>query len=267
MSSGSQLERQSGLIASVGLAAMRVHRDSAAMLRLLIASLGRVRAVDRHEVLYQAHHLANRSIMLVVAIMAFTGFIMVHHAASQSLRVIGDMSIVGPAYINLLCRELGPIIVAMMIAARYGAGVAAEVGAMQVTEQVDALRMAGADVETDIVAPRVLGGLIGMLPVVVLGATVAWLTGAVAARYDFAIGPDMYFSYHMVKWHDVLAGVIKALAFGVAVPLVSVYAGLSAKGGAPGVGRATTWAVVGSSVAVVLLDFVIGTIGFLLFRT
>jgi phospholipid/cholesterol/gamma-HCH transport system permease protein len=267
MANTTDTERPSGPIAGLGRLAIAVGRDTVAIIRLLTVSLESPRQIDRHEVFLQAHQMANRSVAFVGVIMAFTGFIMVHHAAAQSLRVVGDLSIVGPAYINLLCREFGPIIVAMMIAARYGAGVAAEVGAMQITEQIDALRMAGADVETHIVGPRVLGGLIGMLPIVVLGGAVAWFTGALAARHDFAIGPDMYFSYHLVEWHDVLTGVVKALAFGVAIPLVSAYAGLSAKGGAPGVGRATTWAVIGSSVAVVLLDFGIGTLGYVLFRT
>jgi phospholipid/cholesterol/gamma-HCH transport system permease protein len=259
--------RSPGVLAGLGLIAMQVGRDVVGIWRLLWSSLANAHAIDLHEAVRQGHQMANRSLLFVAVIMGFTGHILVHHAASQSLHVIGDLSIVGPAYIDLLCREFGPIIVALMIAARYGAGVAAEVGAMQITEQVDALRMAGADVETHIVAPRLLGGLIGMPPIVVLGSAVAWFTGALAARYGFAIGPDMYFSYHLVQWHDVLTGLAKSVAFGIAIPLVSAYAGLSARDGAPGVGRATTWAVIGSSIAVVLLDFAIGTLGFLVFRT
>ena len=90
---------------------------------------------------------------------------------------------------------------------------------------------------------------------------VAFVAGGLAARGAFGIGWDTFFSLRLVELSDVLLGTTKTLAFGFAVPLVACHAGLSARGGAPGVGRATTYAVIGGSTAVLFLDLLIGTIG------
>jgi len=153
-----------------------------------------------------------------------------------------------------------------MVSARYGAGIAAELGAMRVSEQVDALALTGADPGRYLVAPRVVGGVIGALPVAVLGTAVAFVAGAVVARQGFRVGWDTYFGTQLVGLSDVVVGVAKALAYGVAVPLVASERGLSARGGAPGVGRVTTAAVIGASTAVLVLDLVISTLGYVIER-
>ena len=237
-------------------------RELGSLLLKVTQALGRL---ERPEMFRQAFALANSSIFFIVVIMGFTGAILVVQACMQGQRVIGDLGIIGPGFLQLMVREFGPTIVAFMIAARYGAGVAAELGAMTITEQVDALRMAGADPVGYLVAPRVTGGLMGMLPIVVLGTGVAFLTGYVAAHYGFGVGRDTYFRMNLVEYGDVVIAVAKSLAYGIAIPLVSCRAGLSAFGGAPGVGKATTRAVIGSCITVLLLDVVIGGIGYLVF--
>jgi phospholipid/cholesterol/gamma-HCH transport system permease protein len=238
-------------------------RDLTAIIGLLLSAATSLRGVERREVFRQAFELANRSIFFVVLVMSFVGAILVVQACTQAQKVIFDLTMVGPTFLQLLCREFGPTIVALMIAARYGAGVAAELGAMQVTEQVDAIKMAGADPVPYLVLPRVLGGLIGMVAIVTLGTGVAFVAGGYAARWGFGVGWDTYFRLGTIGRGDPLVGVIKALSYGVAVPLVSAWAGLSATGGAAGVGRATTRAVIGSSIAILLLDLVIGAVGYL----
>ena len=125
--------------------------------------------------------------------------------------------------------------------------------------------MCGAEPAGFLVLPRLVGGLIGMLPIAAIGTGAAFVAGALAGRWGFAIAWSSYFRVSLVEWGDLVIGVCKALAYGVAVPLVSCFAGLSARGGAPGVGRATTYAVIGSSIAVLFLDLTVGAIGYLVF--
>lgn len=209
----------------------------------------------------EAHRLGNRSLLLVVVVMALAGDIMVTQAAAQAQRIVGDLGLVGPAFLQMLVRELAPVIVALMVAARYGAGAAAEIGTMAVTDQLDALRLAGVDPIDELVIPRIFAGLLGMLPLVIAGAAVALGTGAVAAHTRFDIGWDTYFSLRWVTVADVVIGAVKAVAFGAAVPAVAAYVGLHAEGGAPGVGRAATRTVVVGSMVVLLLDLLIGATG------
>lgn len=233
----------------------------------LVTLLGRaLRALPRMEraaAVHQAHRLVDfNGLFFIAVIMSFMGSILVVQACTQGRRLIGDLSPVGPGFLQLLVREFGPTTVALMVAARYGASVASELGAMQVTEQVDALRMTGADPAAYLVAPRVFAGLAVLLPLAIFGTTVAFVVGGVAGYYGFDVGWDSYFRMTLVSGSDVAVGVAKALAFGVAVPLVSCHTGLSAYGGSTGVGRATTNAVIGSSVLVLVLDFFIGAVGY-----
>ena len=109
-----------------------------------------------------------------------------------------------------------------------------------------------------------VGGLIGCVPAVVLGSGIAYVAGGVAVHETFGVGWDTYFSLQTVVLADVLTGLAKTVTYGVAVPLVACYAGLEARGGAPGVGRATTFAVIGGSIAVLFLDLVVGAAGYLI---
>ncbi|HET6346845.1 MAG TPA: ABC transporter permease, partial [Myxococcota bacterium] len=115
-----------------------------------------------------------------------------------------------------------------------------------------------------LVAPRVWGGLMGSLPLTVFGTAVAYASGAFVGSTAFGMGLDAYFDTRLTLPGDVALGVLKAMAFGVTVPLVATCAGLRAQGGAPGVGRATTEAVIGASVALLALDLVIGLAGYVL---
>lgn len=248
-------------LAHLGVAVLDVAAHARGVLVLGGRVARRIGAIERRETAQQAFELANRSAFFVTAVMGFVGAIMVLQACIQAQRVVGDLTTVGPGFLQLLVREFAPTIVALMIAARYGAGVAAELGAMAITEQIDALRLTGATPEGYLVGPRIVGGLVGMLPVVVLGAVVAYLTGAVAAWVSFSLPWDAYYSPRFVTHVDLGIGLAKTFAYGVAVPLVSAHAGLVARGGAPGVGRATTVAVIGSSLAVLLLDLAIGGVG------
>lgn len=237
-------------------------RELGATLRLAQQVLRRRHELELRLALEQAYLLGNRSALFVVVVLGFTGAIMVIQASAQAQRILGDLSAIGPAFLQLMVREFGPTITALMVAARYGAGVGAELGAMTITEQVDALRLTGASPEGYLVGPRIAGGMIAGLPIAVLGTAVAWVAGGVAAHQVFGMGWDTYVNFQLVDVGDVAVGCAKAIAYGAAIPLVASRAGLRAHGGAPGVGQATTRAVIWGSTWVLGLDLLVGVVAF-----
>jgi len=247
-------------LAVIGRGPLGFGRELARVARLGCAAVLALRRVEPREAVRQLFELGNRSLLFVAVVLGFTGAILVIQASLQAQRIIGDVSLVGPTFLQLLVREFGPTIVAMMVAARYGAGVAAELGAMQVTEQVDALRMAGEEPAAFLVAPRLLAGLVGTPALAVLGSLAAFAAGGLAAYHGFGVSRASYFRLTLVTAPDVVVGLCKALCCGFAIPLVASHAGLSARGGAAGVGRATTRAVIGASLAVLAVDLVVGSL-------
>jgi phospholipid/cholesterol/gamma-HCH transport system permease protein len=247
---------------AVGRTSLDVYRDTLSVWALFIRVCLRFRVTEPRLILRQAYEAGNQSLPFVLLTLGFTGAIMVVEACVQGQKILGDLSMIGPAFMKLLVREFAPTISALMLAARYGAGTAAEIGTMKISEQVDALRLAGADALTYLACPRILGGTIAGVGLGICGAWIGFTCGGLVAHGLFDIGIMTYFDYGQVGLNDVLLGVIKCACFGFAVPLMAVFAGLGASGGAPGVGRATTYAVIGGSVAVLALDFFLGLLGF-----
>ena len=233
----------------------------AAVLRLLRQTLRVAPHVSGRAVFEQAFEVGNRSAFFVAVVMTCIGIILTVQSAEQGLRMTGELSLVGPTFFQLLVREFAPVFVGLLIAARYGASAAAEIGTMQITEQIDALRMAGAEPVRVLVAPRVVGGIVAMPALTLVTGALCYVAGGFAGNVGFGIGWFTFFSPSMVETSDIVVGVVKSVAFGGAVPLVACAAGLTARGGAPGVGRATTQAVIGGSLAVLFLDMVIGAAG------
>ncbi len=255
------LNARTTALARVGRISLHLLSDIGGIVRLGVNALG---PAPPRQVLLEMHRMANASLFFVVAVLGFTGEIMVLQAATQARLIIGDLTLVGPAFLQLVVSEFGPTIVALMLAARYGASVGAEIGLMAVTEQLDALRMAGTSPLRYVVRPKVLAGPLAMLALVVGGTAVAFFSGGTAATRTFGLSWDTYIGLHLTSMPDALLGLCKALAYGVAVPVVACYAGLRARGGARGVGEATTYAVIGGSIAVLALDLLIGATGYVL---
>jgi len=202
--------------------------------------------------------VGNRSVAFVVMTLGFLGAILSLQFGFQSMRVFGDASAVGMQSLPLLVRQLGPTLVGLMVATRVGTGIAAEIGSMVVTEQVDALRMCGAAPVDYLVKPRFVACVV-MLPVLtVLGITVAFFAGMGVAEVVFATNPATYANFDLLTPVDLAEGLSKAVAFGAVIPIIAGACGLDARGGSEGVGEATTWAVVHTSLAVIVGDFLIG---------
>lgn len=221
--------------------------------------------LERGSVLRQMYEIGNRSLGFLCVVMAFMGMILTYQAGLQTQRVVPDLSLLGATFLELLVRDLAASICALMLATRVGAGIAAEIGSMVVTEQVDALFMCGADPIKHLVAPRFLASLGMFVMLVILAACVATITGTWTASAFFGLNPRTFLNLTLVNSSDVIVGLAKCVAYGAAIPIISAHAGLTAFGGSEGVGSATTRAVVGSSLAVIVLNFVISGTGYVLF--
>jgi phospholipid/cholesterol/gamma-HCH transport system permease protein len=258
-------------LADAGLAPREIERPSALrdLLRRVGSTgilLGRTAKLlftartDRGDTARMAHRFTNESLVFVVVAMSFVGMIMVYQSTMQLGRAVGDTTLVGASFLKLLVRVLGPTVIGLLIACRVGAGIAAEIGAMAVTDQLDAMRMCAADPVEVLMVPRLRGGVVAGLVLCVIGSAAAVLSGLLTWMLAFSSSANVYWNLDIIETSDVAQGLVKALAYGVAVPVVSGACGLAARGGARGVGQATTDAVVGSSFAIVLLDSVVSLV-------
>jgi phospholipid/cholesterol/gamma-HCH transport system permease protein len=218
----------------------------------------------RGEIAKQMHSIGNRSLLFIAVTLGFIGMVMIYQACLQFNKVTGDLSQIGPQFLRLLCSDFAPTLTGMMLATRVGAGIAAEIGSMKVTEQVDALRMSGVLPIDYLVVPRFVACVVMTVVLSVLGGAIMWVTGGLTAHYQFGVNTRLFFDLSTVHPPHLLLGLTKAIAYGMAIPIVSGFCGLRAKGSSEGVGWATTAAVIGSSFAVIILDFVISVAGFFL---
>jgi phospholipid/cholesterol/gamma-HCH transport system permease protein len=152
--------------------------------------------------------------------------------------------------------ELGPVMTAIVVIGRVGARITAELGTMKVSEQIDALHSLGRDPVSVLAAPRVIAGLIAMPLLVGLANFIGVLAGLVAARFAVGLGPESFLYGARLFWHswDLLYSIAKGVVFGFVIPLISVHMGFKTGGGAEGVGRSTTSAVVMMIITVLVLD-------------
>jgi phospholipid/cholesterol/gamma-HCH transport system permease protein len=231
--------------------------------RVLLATLaGTVRGGrPRGEVLAQMDVIGNKSLLFIAVTLGFVGMVMVYQSCLQLSRITGHLSMVGAQFARLLVQDFGPTLTAMMLATRVGAGIAAEVGSMKVTEQLDALRMSGVAPIDYIIVPRFLASVVMTVVLSVFGTIMAFCAGGLTAWSSFDVNPAIFFDLSMVRFVHLGLGLTKALAYGVAIPVIAGFCGLRAQGSSEGVGWATTAAVIGGSLAVIILDFIISVVG------
>jgi phospholipid/cholesterol/gamma-HCH transport system permease protein len=180
---------------------------------------------------------------------------MVLQTASQFVR-FGQTSLTGDAVSLALVRELGPTLTSLLVTGRCASGIASELGSMVVTEQVDAMRAMGTDPSRKLVTPRVLAGIL-MLPLLTaLNDFVGLLGGCVASVFSLRLNAVEFWTraINALDFADIMQGMMKPLIFGFILATVGCYKGLTVRGGTQGVGRATTQAVVVSSVLIIVAD-------------
>jgi len=232
--------------------------ENAGVGRTLRAVFAALRRLEKGSVAAQIDQQGIGSLPFVMVVLAFVGAILVYQAGLQALRVVPDTSTIGASYLEILTRDLAATLTALMLATRVGAGIAAELGGMKVTDQLDALRLSNADPVVTLVAPRIVASLVYTPLLTVVGGATAIGSGLLTGLWAFEINPVTFLDPRFIDPIDIGMGLTKSVAFGLAVPLFSAHAGLQTKGGSQGVGDATTRAVVSSSLAVIILGFVIG---------
>ena len=220
---------------------------------------------EKGAVVRQMHAIGNESLFFVSITLGFIGMILVYQSGLQTKRLIPDFSMLGATYLELLVRDLAASLAALMLATRVGAGIAAEIGSMVVTEQIDALRMCAADPVDFLIVPRFLASLVMTTVLIVWAGAIAFATGAITAEVAFGVPLRTFCNVSLVHWSDLATGLAKCVAYGGAIPVVSGYCGLSTFGGSEGVGWATTRAVVNSSLAIIILNAIISTASLLVF--
>jgi phospholipid/cholesterol/gamma-HCH transport system permease protein len=196
------------------------------------------------------------SLTVVILTGLFTGAVLALQSGI-TLDQFGARSEVGRLVGASMLKELGPVLTALMVAGRVGSGIAAELGSMVVTEQINALRALGTDPIRKLVVPRILAGLL-MVPVLTTISNAVGMTGAyVIAVGQLQVASSVYWSsvWNGLYMEDVWMALIKPFFLGLAVVTIGCHVGLRTTGGTQGVGRATTNAVVASSVAVLAVDF------------
>ncbi len=212
----------------------------------------------RRELVYQLEAVGIRSLTIAILTAAFSSMVMTVQFAVQMSR-FGVKEYVSSVVSLSLVRELGPVLTALLVGGRVGAGIAAELGSMRVTEQVDAIRAMGADPIRKLVVPRVVATTIA-LPLLTVFADILGVLGAmVVARVGSGVGTRLFLEsmLHSVALEDVMHGLVKTVFFGFLLGLVACHKGLSTTGGTEGVGRATTETVVVTSLVTLCVDFVL----------
>ena len=185
---------------------------------------------------------------MVLALQSFTGFARFSAEGAVATVVVLSMT-----------RELGPVLAGLMVAGRVGAAIAAEIGTMRVTEQIDALTTLATNPFKYLIAPRLIAGTL-MLPVLVLiGDIIGVFGGYIVSIYKLGFNPATYIksTWQFLEFEDVFSGLVKAAVFGFIVTLMGCYNGFNSRGGAQGVGAATTNAVVSASILILTFNYVI----------
>jgi len=208
------------------------------------------------DIVYQADLIGFGSLPIVVLTGLFTGAVLALNSA-HTLQRFGSLSLIGQLVSVGMVTELGPVLTGLMVAGRNSSGMASELGSMVVTEQIDAMRALGTDPMKKLVTPRVVATIFMLFFLTIISDLLGLIGGGIVSTIIFGMDSHQYWSsaWQALVFQDVFTGLTKPLLFGFIIATVGCYYGLSARGGTQGVGRATTQAVVASSVFILLVDF------------
>jgi phospholipid/cholesterol/gamma-HCH transport system permease protein len=236
-------------------------RLTAAALRGIVS-----RPFYRRDVVEQLDAVGFRSLTVVLLAGFFTGAVLALQTG-LTLDQFGARPVVGRLVSASMIKELGPVLTGLMLTGRVGSGIAAELGSMVVTDQINALRALGTDPVRKLVVPRVLAGVV-MAPVLTVVADfVGILGGWIVARFQLRVATGLYWSsiLDVLYVQDIWMGLFKPPVLGFAIASIACHVGLRTSGGTQGVGRSTTMSVVAGSVAVIAVDFFVTSLFSLLY--
>lgn len=211
--------------------------------------------IPLREVVRQMYWMGVSSIPIVMVTGILAGVVTSQQGGYQFTGSV-PLYVLGSVVTSSVVLELGPIMTAVVLIGRVGARITAELGTMQVSEQIDALHSLGRDPVRTLVSPRIIAGVIVVPCLVGLANTAGILSGMVAAQSTIGLSHDSFLYGAQLWWHswDLFYSLMKGLVFGFVIPLIASHMGLATRGGAEGVGKSTTSAVVLMTLAVLFLD-------------
>jgi phospholipid/cholesterol/gamma-HCH transport system permease protein len=203
----------------------------------------------------QAYSTGVQSVPLVLVTAILSGIVTSQQGGYQFTGSI-PLYILGSVVTSSVVLELGPVLTAIVVIGRVGARITAELGTMQVSEQIDALYSLGRDPVPVLAAPRIWAGTVTLPVLVALANAVGFFAGMFSARATMGLGAESFLYGARLFWHsyDLVYSELKALMFGFVIPLIAVHMGLLTRGGAEGVGRSTTASVVFMIIAILVAD-------------
>lgn len=210
------------------------------------------------QILHQMVEIGYYSLPVVGLTAIFTGMVLALQSYTGFARFSAEGAIANVVVLSIT-RELGPVLAGLMVAGRVGAAMAAEIGTMRVTEQVDALTTLSTNPVKYLVVPRLIAG-VAMLPVLVLIADIIGVFGGyLVATYKLGFNPSNYIqnTWNFLELNDMISSLVKAAVFGFLVTLMGCYHGYHSRGGAQGVGQATTNSVVSAFILIFCFDFLL----------
>ncbi len=244
----------------IGLKTLQFVNESGTAFILFFKSMRALRYIykDRRLVVEQMLHIGVRSLPLVITVGSFTGAVSAWQAAYQFKGFL-PLSFVGPATAKAIFIELGPVLTALVLAGRVGASIAAELGSMKVTEQIDALEVLAIDPIRFLAMPRIVASTTMMPILVIFSDTIALIGAFAVSNLLLHISTEVFFNgvkeYFVL--YDLMSGLIKAFVFGATTAIAGCYIGFQTTGGAEGVGRATIKAFVVSSALILMNDYIL----------
>jgi phospholipid/cholesterol/gamma-HCH transport system permease protein len=208
------------------------------------------------QIVKQLHFIGYKSTFVVVLTAAFTGMVLALQGY-YTLRKFGSEGLLGSAVALSMIRELGPVLAALMVTARAGSAMTAEIGIMRITEQIDALDTMAVNPLQYLIAPKLVAGLIGVPLLVAIFDVVGIYGGHLVGVELLGVNAGSYWNSiaSSVEWKDVYGGILKSISFGLIVSWVCTYKGFYTRMSAEGLGTATTEAVVLSSVLILVWDY------------
>ncbi len=218
---------------------------------------------SRKIIFYQMEHIGVNSLPLVLIISVFTGAVAAWQAAYQ-LKGIAPLSFLGGATSRAIITELGPVLTGIVIAGRVGASIAAELGTMKVTEQIDALETMAISPVRYLAMPRFLAAILMMPVLVIFANTIAVFGAFVVSNMSLGVSFDVFFQSvkKFFVFSDMIAGLVKTIFFGGVTSLLGCHIGFRTQGGAEGVGLSTIRSFVMSAALILILDYLLWTLLF-----
>ena len=250
----SRAERGLAQVARAGRTVLQHSGEIAILLRDSVAALVGLR-VSLRSILRQMYVMGVQSLPIVILTAVLAGIVTSQQGGYQFQGSI-PLYILGSIVVASVVLELGPVLTAVVLVGRVGARITAELGTMQVSEQIEAFHAVGRDPIAVLAAPRILAGIIVVPILVGIADIVGIFSGMVSAEMSAGLGPEAFLYGARLYWHswDLFYSFAKAVTFGFAIPVIAIHMGFRTRGGAAGVGRTTTASVMFMTLTVLILD-------------